>query len=171
MEELLNKMSSYEIFNNLLPGVLSGAALNLYFGAEVFKYGTVFSLFIFYFFGVLVSRIGSLIIQPIMLKFKLIKFSDYDLYVKACREDKKISNLVEISNMYRSLLAADIAILFLVVIFRPISGGTLLYSIFGFVLVGLILIKSYIKANSYVVKRVNIWNSGRNMEDERNKSF
>ena len=62
MESLLEKISSYNILNNLIPGavfVFLGKLLDI---ISLPLDGIVESIFIYYFCGMIISRIGSLVI-------------------------------------------------------------------------------------------------------------
>lgn len=49
------------------------------------------------------SRIGSLVIEKICLKSKIIAYAKKKEYVEATKRDKLIEELLETSNMYRTL--------------------------------------------------------------------
>ena len=64
MKDLLEKLSSYNIFNYLFPGVLFAAM-----GSHLTSYSlliddTVIGVFVYYFYGLVVSRVGSLVLEP-----------------------------------------------------------------------------------------------------------
>ncbi len=60
--------------------------------------------FVYYFIGMCLSRIGSLVIEPILKSMGLVRFSDYGNFVEAERLDSKISALLETANFYRTIL-------------------------------------------------------------------
>ena len=61
--------------------------------------------FIWYFLGLLISRLGSLVFEKAFRKFAIIKFADYKDYVEVSKNDKLISQLSEQNNTYRTMLA------------------------------------------------------------------
>ena len=67
MEEILKpiieKISSYNIFNNLYPGILFIYLLKFMFGINILSDNWFENLIVFYFVGMVLSRIGSIIIQ------------------------------------------------------------------------------------------------------------
>lgn len=62
-------------------------------------------LFIYYFIGLFVSRIGSLILEPAVQKINFINYAPYNDYVTAKAMDKDIETLLEVTNTYRTLAA------------------------------------------------------------------
>ena len=59
-----------------------------------------------------ISRIGSLIISPIIRWTKLIKYVKYKDYVPASIKDNKIELLSEVNNMYRTFMTLFFVLLF-----------------------------------------------------------
>jgi len=119
MEKLLEKLSSYNILNNLIPGAafiwlseLSGVLL-------LSSSSIVEKLFIYYFCGMIVSRVGSLVIEKICLKIKLISYASKKDYLDATKKDKLIEVLLETSNLYRTctgmILTIGISKLYMIV--------------------------------------------------------
>lgn len=114
MKNLLDKLSSYNLFNYLLPGVIFS-----FVGSEITSYSLLqkdlFTAFFFYYFiGLVISRVGSLFVEPTLQYLKLIQYSEYKNFVKANSKDPKIDVLLEVSNMYRTIIALFIALPILV---------------------------------------------------------
>jgi hypothetical protein len=65
----------------------------------------VLGVFVYYFVGLVISRMGSLVVEPVLTKISFLVFVDYAEYVKASRADPKIDVLGEVNNMYRTLVA------------------------------------------------------------------
>ena len=102
MESLLEKISSYNILNNLIPGavfVFLGKLLDI---ISLPLDGIVESIFVYYFCGMIISRIGSLVIGGIFERLKWIKYASKAEYVAAVKKDARIESLLETSNMYRT---------------------------------------------------------------------
>ncbi|MGH2327771.1 hypothetical protein ACRCD5_05555 [Campylobacter taeniopygiae] len=157
MGELINKLSNYNIFNYLFPGVIICYCLeklNIY---NIFHKEIIVNAFICYFVGLCVSRISSLIIEPILIKIKFLPREDYKKYIEASKVDNKIELFSEIGNSYRTLMIS-----FLVI---PIINGFMVYPnewqtndykiLIIFALLSCLFLFSYKKQNSYVVKRIN----------------
>ncbi|WP_419210735.1 hypothetical protein ABRP32_09010 [Providencia manganoxydans] len=106
MDELVKKISSYHIFNYLIPGVIAAFLIDSLFEFS-FKFvqdNLLVGFFFYYFLGSIISRVGSLISPCIDCIFR-IKKTDYKDYIKAEKNDPKIEVLAEINNMYRSFYA------------------------------------------------------------------
>ena len=76
MKDLLDKLSSYNIFNYLLPGVVFVAiskSLTIY---NFVQQDIVVGVFLYYFIGLVISRIGSIVIEPMLKWIRFVKFSD-----------------------------------------------------------------------------------------------
>jgi hypothetical protein len=110
VDELLAKISSYNIFNYLVPGALFVIAAKRLSILNLDDKDLVTKLLIFYIVGLIISRIGSLAIEPLMKRAKWIKYTDYKEFALACAKDAKIEVLVEVSNTYRTLTAAFLAL-------------------------------------------------------------
>lgn len=103
MDKLIEKLSSYNIFNYLLPGVLFatlGSRLTMY---HLFFDNVLIGFFVYYFYGLIISRIGSLLLEPFLKWSCVVKFCPYHEFVKASKVDKKIELLSETNNMYRTM--------------------------------------------------------------------
>lgn len=156
VEKCIEKLSSYDFLNNLLPGAVFCYFFSLITGYK-FDNDVIVNVCIYYFAGMLVSRIGSLIIEPLFKKIKIVKYADYDDFLIASDKDEKINCLSQTNNVYRTFLSAFItlSIIKLLVFLQE------KYSIFNnkvdiaiaILLVGL-LIFSYRKQTDYIRKRV-----------------
>ena len=102
MDKLLDKISSYNIINNLIPGAVFIWINGL---LDIFILpldGIVEKLFIYYFCGMIVSRVGSLVVEKFCLKAKLVTYAPKKDYVVATKKDKTIEPLLETGNLYRT---------------------------------------------------------------------
>lgn len=111
MNEYLNKISSYHLFNYLFSGVLFVVLADQLTTHSFLQKDVVTGFFLYYFIGLAISRIGSLVVEPILKKMSFIKFQNYSAYIKASRKDPKLEVLSEVNNMYRSLVAVCISII------------------------------------------------------------
>ncbi|MDD2307453.1 MAG: hypothetical protein PHP53_22305 [Prolixibacteraceae bacterium] len=62
-------------------------------------------VFLYYFIGMLINRVGSLCIEPILRKTKLVVFQPLKDFNKAKTLDAKIEIHSETNNMFRSVAA------------------------------------------------------------------
>ena len=115
MDKLLERISSYDILNNLFPGSV------LYFllseNIQLQQNSILTEFFIIYFLGLLASRIGSLLIEPLCKKLNIIQMASYEDFIKAESRDKKIEILSSVNNMYRTFISV-----FIIYIFYKITG-------------------------------------------------
>lgn len=158
MEKILEKISSYNIFNNLFPGVVFCVVADRYLAIPLLQDSIINGLFLYYFIGMVISRFGSVAIEPILKKAGFVKFTEYHDFVRAVKEDPKIELLSESNNTYRTLLSA-IFILCIVAIGTHIteSNPSFLEFVKYLILPGLVLLfgLSYKKQTEYITKRVS----------------
>lgn len=101
----LGRISNYNILNNLIPGAILCVVFKYLVGYDFMNVGTLELIAIFYFAGMINSRIGSLVLEPLLKKIKWVTFRDHHSFVEAEQKDKKINSLVEVNNMYRSMVS------------------------------------------------------------------
>ena len=65
-------------------------------------------ILVYYFMGIVINRIGSLIVKPILEKVKFIQEASYSDYLKAVKVDVKLDILSDTNNYFRSILAGFI---------------------------------------------------------------
>lgn len=110
LKQVVEKISSYNIFNNLYPGVLFIYLLKFIFEINLLSDNWLDILVVCYFAGMVLSRIGSIIIEPILQRIKLIRYTPYSDYVKACCIEPVVYTLSEVNNTYRTVLSTFICI-------------------------------------------------------------
>ncbi len=103
MNDLLNKISSYHLFNYLLPGCLFAVIASNITHRHFVQQNVLTAFFVYYFYGLVISRVGSLVLEPLLRRVKFVRFVDYSRFVAACKKDPKIDILSESNNMYRTL--------------------------------------------------------------------
>jgi hypothetical protein len=159
MGDFLSRISSYNLFNYLFPGVLFVHA-GTYLGfLHLPDTNLVADFFLYYFAGMVVSRIGSVIVEPLFQKIHIVEYAAYEDYLKACGSDTKLENLLEANNTYRTLvslfLTASACYLLDMILdrlaFEQRTTGILLLTA-GFVL----FVFSYRKQTSYIRRRVQV---------------
>lgn len=105
MKELLDKIGAYNIFNFLLPGVIFSVLLKHLTSYSILQEDLVLGAFLYYFVGLVISRFGSLVIEPLLKKLSFIKFALYADFISASKNDPKIELLSQENNMYRTFIA------------------------------------------------------------------
>ena len=171
MKELLDKLTSYNIFNYLLPGVLFAGIGSYYAQYPLIIDNIVISVFVYYFYGLVISRIGSLIIEPFLKKLQFVRFAPYPQFVAASKVDEKIEVLSETNNMYRSLISMLICLL-LAMTYSHLENTYAWFSGYTqsvvIVLLLLLFAFSYKKQSEYITNRVS-GTSKKNAPDRMSK--
>lgn len=159
MRYLIQKLSSYNIFNYLLPGVLFATLGEELTSFHFIHPNWLLGLFLYYFMGLCVSRVGSLAVEPVLRRLGFLQFAPYRDFVKASDSDTKIELLSEQNNMYRTLCSLCIVLILLKIYeagrhLLPLSACASWFTL----LLGLLImfLLSYRKATQYVAHRVRI---------------
>ncbi len=157
MKDILDKISSYNLFNYLLPGVVFAYSVNNLTPYQILSGDVIVDAFIAYFIGLIVSRFGSLVVEPLLKKTTFLEYVDYQSYVSASKKDPKLELLSEVNNSYRTLSSMFILIALLkmwVILEAKISFLRVVGPYFLLVLILVMFLFSYKKQTEYVVKRV-----------------
>lgn len=110
MDSLLEKISSYSLLNNLIPGAVFCYLCQKLCDID-FTSGTIIeNILVYYFLGLVISCIGSLIIEELCKKINLIIFKKYENFLDAIKIDPKIETLSEINNSYRTMAALGLVL-------------------------------------------------------------
>lgn len=157
MKEILDKISSYNLFNYLFPGVLFVVVTKKITAYSFLQENLIIGAFVYYFIGMVISRFGSLLIEPFLKKIKVLEFADYKEFVSASKSDAKIELLSEVNNVYRTLCSMFILLLLLkfyelIESKLPILGDWNSYILLALLLV--MFVFSYKKQTNYITKRV-----------------
>ena len=157
MKELLDKLSSYNIFNYLFPGVIFVVILSKVSYYDLVQDDLIKGVFLYYFIGLIVSRIGSLFVEPILKWLRFLKFSEYSKFVTASKVDSKIELFSEVNNMYRTLCSLFLLI-FLAIAYESYLAELSFFKNYGTILfialLLLLFVFSYRKQTNYITKRV-----------------
>lgn len=151
MSELLQKLSTYNIFNYLFPGVVFVILLNRYTEINLVVDDVILGMFLYYFFGLVLSRIGSILIEPVLRCTKIIQFSDYARFVRASKLDDKIELFSEVNNMHRTI----IAMLGVLLVISICNGSATCHLTTGLLGIVILFILSYRKQTSVITKRID----------------
>lgn len=158
MKELLDKISAYNIFNYLFPGVIFVLILSKVCRYNLVQSDIITGAFFYYFIGLIISRVGSLFIEPFLKWLKFLKFSDYSKFVETSKVDSKIELLLEVNNMYRTLCSLFLIISFAKVYETYLAELSFFKSYEAILLITLLLLLfvfSYRKQTNYITKRVH----------------
>ena len=160
MKEIIDKISSYNLFNYLFPGILYVIFLREITNFDLVQENNFLGAVLYYFIGLVISRFGSLIIGKILQskRLKFIKFADYKDYITACDKDNKIELFSEVNNMYRTLISLFCTLL-LSVLYELIADWLNISEKTSYIMLIIALIIvfvfSYRKQTGFVVKRVD----------------
>lgn len=157
MKEILDKLSSYNIFNYLLPGVIFVVIAKQYTSYNFIQEDILTGGFLYYFIGMVISRFGSIIIEPLLKKMSFLKFEDYKKFISASKKDEKIELLSEVNNTYRTITSM-LLLLFILKGYSSledrltISNDTTYCILGGFLFI--MFLFSYRKQTNYISKRI-----------------
>ena len=159
MKELIEKLSSYNIFNYLLPGIIFAGLGDKLTSYSLIQENFLIGLFFYYFIGLVISRIGSLTLEKLLKKIKFLRFKPRKDFIKASKLDSKIEILSEQNNMFRTLCSLPIALIVFMIYDGMIIKDNLPWNtdINNYIfLVGLffLFLFSYRKQTGYVVESI-----------------
>ena len=171
VEIFAEKITSYNVFNNLFPGIIFCFVLNHTTKFNIRTESILQNVFIYYFVGMVISRIGSLFIDKILKKIKIknkktkkkeafLVFENYSDYIEASKKDEKIEVLSETNNTYRTLIALFFSLV-IVKLYEMFLHNFLL-KVIGknvtivllFLLLSAMFLFSYRKQTEYICERV-----------------
>ena len=157
MDKLIDKISSYNILNNLIPGCIFCYIFSYSSGVDILPDRTIELLLVYYFVGMVISRLGSLVVEPLSIKIGVVKYANHPDYITASKKDGLIVTLLETSNLYRTIAAGGLLTvlikLYIVVeqrIWFLLNARSYLVGIMLFVL----FLLSYRKQAKYIKSRV-----------------
>jgi len=158
LEKLLEKLTSYNLFNYLLPGIIFSVLLEETTNYSIIHKDIVVEAFLAYFIGLVISRISSIVIEPLLKKIKFVKFADYNDFVLASKNDKKIELLSESNNMYRVFISLFF-ILTTVVLYEKFLQDIFVGYTRYIIIIGLLILFlfSYRKQTGFIVKQIEIF--------------
>ena len=169
MNEIISKITPYNLFNYLIPGVVFYKLCDFILDFDIFinqKHHIIINLMFLYFLGLILSRIGSLFLDR-MFKYRNNYYEDF---ISASEKDSKIEILSEQNNVYRTMASVSIVAL-LVQTYSSLASFSLDKKDIGILVVCVILfyifIQSYKKQSEYLCSRIKHFtnnNKGENNE-------
>ena len=157
MKTIIEKLSSYNIFNYLLPGTVFVGLGEKLTSFSLIQKNWIVGVFLYYFIGLIISRLGSLIVEPFLKWIKFVRFAGYEDYVAASKLDSKIEIFSEQNNMYRTLCSLALVLIFVKAadkIRDVLSWGADVNSFIFLAGLLILFLFSYRKQTRYVVQRV-----------------
>lgn len=167
MDKIFDKISSYNIFNYIVPGAVFMYLLSMIVKINAGLDNVFYNLCFSYFVGLLLSRVGSLIIEPIYKKVGFVKYVEYVEYSKAYKKSNSIDLMNEINNMYRTFSSVFLVLLLIVPLSKLFFGHGINWSwlffldgfFWSFLFVFILMSFSYRKQTSYIKNKVEFLNS------------
>lgn len=159
MNDIINKISNYNFFNYLFPGALYVVSVNHFTRLQLPIENLFGALFVCYFIGLVISRIGSLIVEPLLkLLSCLCKESPYLKFLEAEKKDPKINLLSQERNVYRTLITLGVSILASIGIDKLLTPMYLSPTLVFCILIGLMIILfvcAYVRQSRFLNERIN----------------
>lgn len=171
MEEIVKaaaeKVSHYNLLNTLFPGAVFCVVVHRFSHAWTFGDNLLEELFLWYFIGVIISRIGSICVEKCLKKIRCkgkpyLEFADYQKYLEATDAHPFLKTLMETSNMYRTMIALAISLIVAYVYDWVGYDWICTYFPFGVkgafvvlcILLAILFVISYRKQTDYIKRRV-----------------
>lgn len=105
MNELLNKLSEYHFVQSLVPGMIFTYCSKMFYEINFLTDKPIYDFCVILIIGLIISRIGSIIVEPLLKKIKILNFCNYSDYIKTSQNDSTIEKLSETNNLYRVIIA------------------------------------------------------------------
>lgn len=159
MEKFIEILSRYNILTNLIPGILFLCLLKMLGIYNIHLNDWVVVVFVGYFAGMVVSLIGSNIIEPLFQRCKIVKYAPYTEFLEAEKKDVKILELLADNNMYRTIVAIFVVLLALYICHIIPAADKFIHTqwamLIALALLLLLHVLAYRKKTAYIRKRVN----------------
>jgi len=157
MKEIIEKISSYNIFNYLFPGVIFAILVTKFTDLNLIFDNLFLGAFAYYFIGLAISRFGSVIIEPLLKLIGIVKYTDYKDFVAVSKSDNKLEILSEANNMYRTLVSM-FSLLFLTFGYINLAEQWLFFKnnqdIILLIFLFILFLFAYRKKTNYITKRI-----------------
>ena len=157
MSSFIQKIEEYELVNYLIPGVMFVLFRNFIFDNYILKDEGIIFFLKCYIIGFILSRVGSVVIEPALRKIYNIKPKEYELYCKAERKDEKIKILLKNSNLCRNCVAMILAVVVetvLIIFPKPIINKMLFFAVLLW-----LFAEGYSKQTNMLIKRIGIFSN------------
>ncbi len=158
MKEFIGALNAYHVLNFIVPGTLFAIILTNFSNINLLQEASLAGILLYYFIGMVLSRLGSLIFEPLLLNTKIITKYEFADYIKASCVDQNIATLLGVNNMYRSLFTMSLLLLF-VFIFEPYDITNLRADKAVVVLLGvltLIFVFAWQKQHGLISRRIQV---------------
>tara|TARA_R110002050_G_scaffold45957_5_gene108374 strand:+ start:15 stop:521 length:507 start_codon:yes stop_codon:yes gene_type:complete len=157
MKDLIDKVGSYNIFNYLIPGVVYSVLISKWENIDLVQDDLLTGAFLYYLIGLIISRIGSLFVQPILDFVGFVKDEPYEDFVDASEKDSKIDKLSEVNNTYRTLIALFLSMLItkgVIALYELLKLNSDLKWILSCLGLFVLFLFAYRKQSKFITKRI-----------------
>ncbi len=161
MNDLLDKLSNYDILNHVIPGSIYLIGLDYLNGTDFMGMDIAYFILLSFAFGIIIGRIGSLVLQKLLYKFTKEAGEPYEEYIKASRKDKKIVLLESTKKEYRNIMSMFITLLLSSLLLKLIKIINIRINLAIYIFIILLVIlfgASTLKTNSFIIKRIKATN-------------
>ncbi len=162
LKVIIEKLSQYNILTNILPGTILCIISTFCIGYNLLVTDNWYlQCVIFYFVGIVNNRFGSLVVEPLLKRMNILKFTSYKDYIIAESKDTKVTILSTENNVFRSCVSLCV-IAILALIYRVLEDNIEWVNncnseykmMVLLILLLVVFILSYRKQTAYVNKRV-----------------
>ena len=157
MKAILEKLSAYSILGYLLPGslfVILGERLTSF---SLIQRSWIVGIVLYYFIGLVISRVGLLVVKPVLERIGLVKESPDADYMEASESDSRIDILSTQNNLFRTLCAMVMMLIGLKIgekVIGVLPWGADVYDFIMLAGLFVLFLLSYRKQAQAVVRRV-----------------
>ena len=156
-KDFADKISSYNLLNFLLPGVVFAYLAQNLLGWPAIDENLIVAFFFYYLYGAVLSRIGSIVVEPLMPVLKMRAF-DHRAYTEAKKIEPDAAIYLETANMYRTFAAMFVVLLAGLIlksadVALPLDAPW--FQIAGMAVLAGLFILSYRKQSNYVGKTID----------------
>ena len=156
MKDFIEKISTYNILNYIIPGAIFWFMYPSVCGGVIPKCETIDVLFAIYFIGMIIYGVGSVLVEPLYNKIKVIQFSNYSDFLEASKTDLKLETLSAENNTFRTMISL-VLVLLVSKLFATLNGiiPTWIIKSTLLLLIAIVFSLLYKKRTDYIRKRVN----------------
>lgn len=157
MESILQNISEYRLLNNLIPGGFFVGVLSWAGGWASSDVNFIFILAISYVAGVILSRLGSIIVEPVARKAFKLEFAPYADYCQVEKRYPKLATMNTENNIYRTFVATGACLLLgapLIGLLGMGNGNALCALVLLATFFIVVFMIAHIKQTNYIVNRV-----------------
>jgi len=152
---VVGNFSAYDFLTNFVPGVVFASIATVGTRFSFLHPDPIVSVGLFFFFGMVISRVGSLVVQPSLEWIGFLRSGDYKNFLIAEKRDGKVQTMLEVRNLYRSTLTALLMLAPMVALFPNPAPSFPPMALFVFVLFSAtVFLFSLQKQSKYLTERI-----------------